>query len=414
MNNLNINIIGGAYIEECSFPRRQIFRGSGGRAAAFLSSVDIKTVFHTTLGRGSRQNFEKLAEIFGYTINCLGERDEIVFRYNYPLASPVIFHNSADHFQYDKQITCDNTLVFGMLENRPAVNSKKVVYDAQDGCRAVPFESNGSSAEEIALVLSLSEGKALSGKTDPNDIVKKLMVQKNLSTVVLKCGPQGAMVSDSKGNTEWVSPFKSKRVYKIGSGDIFSAAFAYAWMLHDIDPIVSTWFASKCCSLYVETGIDKFSLTSIADALETANSRKMSHASSLPCGIPKGYIYLAGPFFNTAQQWLINDVRRALLDMGFYVFSPIHDVGIGSAEMVATKDLQAIEKADVVLAILDGLDAGTLFEIGFAKAKGIKIVAIAESTQGEALTMITGSGCEIIDDLTTGIYAACWELMSHV
>jgi nucleoside 2-deoxyribosyltransferase len=100
--------------------------------------------------------------------------------------------------------------------------------------------------------------------------------------------------------------------------------------------------------------------------------------------------------------------------MGFKVFSPIHDVGVGCAELVAGKDIEALEKAQVILAILDGLDPGTIFEIGFAKAKGIKVIVVAESVPEESLTMVSGTECSVFDDLTSAIYAACWETMKNV
>ncbi len=36
--------------------------------------------------------------------------------------------------------------------------------------------------------------------------------------------------------------------------------------------------------------------------------------------MPDGQIYLAGPFFNVGQQWVIDEARGALQDMGFNVF----------------------------------------------------------------------------------------------
>ena len=67
-----------------------------------------------------------------------------------------------------------------------------------------------------------------------------------------------------------------------------------------------------------------------------------------------------------------------------------------------------------MLAILDGLDSGTLFEVGYARAKGIPVVAVAEDVPPRMLTMIEGSGCDVVQDLTTAIYRTCWSLMGDV
>jgi nucleoside 2-deoxyribosyltransferase len=81
---------------------------------------------------------------------------------------------------------------------------------------------------------------------------------------------------------------------------------------------------------------------------------------------------------------------------------------------VAPADLAAVDASGAVLALLDGLDPGTLFEVGYARARGIPIIAVAESVGAEALTMLIGSDCYMTNDLTTGIYAACWQVMGDV
>ncbi|ALN83697.1 nucleoside 2-deoxyribosyltransferase family protein [Lysobacter capsici] len=123
-------------------------------------------------------------------------------------------------------------------------------------------------------------------------------------------------------------------------------------------------------------------------------------------------VYLAGPFFNTAQTWLIDEIRSLMIDAGVQVFSPIHDIGEGPAHEVAPADLHAIDQSGLVLALLDGLDAGTLFEVGYARARGIPVVGIAECVDEPQLTMLVGSRCIIRDDLCSGIYEACWQLIS--
>ncbi|MFV9485188.1 nucleoside 2-deoxyribosyltransferase [Pseudomonas aeruginosa] len=110
----------------------------------------------------------------------------------------------------------------------------------------------------------------------------------------------------------------------------------------------------------------------------------------------------------------MDEARSALQDMGFNVFSPIHDVGVGPAKDVAQADLKALDACSVVLAVLDGLDPGTLFEVGYARAKGIPVIAVAESVDPSALTMFIGSDCYITNDFTTAIYVTCWTLMGDV
>ena len=81
---------------------------------------------------------------------------------------------------------------------------------------------------------------------------------------------------------------------------------------------------------------------------------------------------------------------------------------------VAPQDLFGLEQSGLLLALLDGLDAGTLYEVGYARSREIPVVAVAESVDANDLTMLLGSGCIVTNDLTTGIYRACWALMGDV
>ena len=93
----------------------------------------------------------------------------------------------------------------------------------------------------------------------------------------------------------------------------------------------------------------------------------------------------------------------------------LHELSKASdGDLEPPADLFGLEQSGVVIALLDGLDPGTVFEVGYARAKGIPVVVVAESVNPELLTMIIGSGCEVTTDLSTGIYAVCWHLMGDV
>lgn len=78
--------------------------------------------------------------------------------------------------------------------------------------------------------------------------------------------------------------------------------------------------------------------------------------------------------------------------------------------MVAEADLAGLEECDRVFAILDGLDAGTLFEVGYARKMGIPVYGYGETIEPENSKMITGSGCHLIPDFATAIYFAGWKV----
>lgn len=407
-----LKVVGGSYGEECAFPRRRILRGSGSRAATLLSSMGVKTTLHTTVYPDQLQQARSLALHLGYEIQSVDSGQLIWFRYRFPLGRPDIYPSQIARID-QPEVNAECALVYGMVEGRPRVTAKKAVYDPQDGSNSRCFSDNGSVADVLAQVVSLSEGRALTGFAEPTEIAEALLGQSGTTVAIVKCGPQGSLVATGDERA-WVCSFPTRNVYKIGSGDVFSAAFAYSWICMNQDPVLAAWFASRCVAHYVEHGVDRLNVELLQSFADEAKTAYMRHGSGMCRVIPQGHIYLAGPFFSVSQQWVIDETRGALLDMGFNVFSPIHDIGEGLANDITSADLKALDRSQIVLAILDGLDSGTLFEVGYARAKGIPVVAVAEDVPPRMLTMIEGSGCDVVQDLTTAIYRTCWSLMGDV
>ncbi len=95
-------------------------------------------------------------------------------------------------------------------------------------------------------------------------------------------------------------------------------------------------------------------------------------------------MYFAGPLFTAAERawnaWLAGALRK----QGFDVILPqdeaskhISPAGMDFAAIFSTC-LEGIRSADIVVAILDGVDvdSGTAFECGYAYSKGIPIVGV--------------------------------------
>jgi nucleoside 2-deoxyribosyltransferase len=174
--------------------------------------------------------------------------------------------------------------------------------------------------------------------------------------------------------------------------------FAARWCVHGDDPREAARVASMAVAAYADTMA--LPAPAIAD-LRAAGRPEIAQAP--------GRIYLASPFFTIGQRWLVDEARRALREMGLEVFSPLHDVGPGPAEIVAPADLAALDACDRMFAILDGLDSGTIFEVGYARAKNVPVYALAQAVSSEDLKMVTGSGCQVFDDFVTAIYHTSWK-----
>lgn len=95
-------------------------------------------------------------------------------------------------------------------------------------------------------------------------------------------------------------------------------------------------------------------------------------------------IYLASPFFNSEETNKLEMVKTILRDKGLDVFVPNEhqnpQLEFGSLEWRAAtfkSDVDAIDNCDVMVAVnCQGNydDAGTMWEIGYAFAKGIPVV----------------------------------------
>jgi hypothetical protein len=92
------------------------------------------------------------------------------------------------------------------------------------------------------------------------------------------------------------------------------------------------------------------------------------------CSVGALRIYFAGPLFTPYERAFIDECAVALRADGFEVFVPHeHELAIGvdvTAACIFGKDRPGIERADAMLAILDGpaVDDGTACEIGMFHA----------------------------------------------
>lgn len=82
-------------------------------------------------------------------------------------------------------------------------------------------------------------------------------------------------------------------------------------------------------------------------------------------------VYLASGFFNDSQKATVKRMESFLEDRGYRVFSPFRD-GITlkpnasqeERDMVFKENVENSTKLDLVIANVDGLDSGTMVEIG--------------------------------------------------
>lgn len=396
-----LHIVGGVYREYCMHPLwREIF-GSGGRAASAIVRIGGQATLHSYLELSDLDVLRSRAAFEGFCLNITNVEKGVSFGYQHGLSAPTI---QAPSKKYDPLRVCEDKVIrFGMIEGSGIIDADYAVYDPQNVCAPEFFDSNGSKANHLALVLNRYELSTLTGLTtaSPEEMIFKIANCSDAEVIVIKMGTHGALVYDA-GVVSYVPAFKTNRVWKLGSGDCFTAFFGYFWMSLRLSATEAAGLASKATAYYCTTkGFPTSKRLTEFLPPEVQPSDKFR----------SGYqpmVYLAGPFFTLAELWLIEQARDNLREVGLKVFSPYHDVGHGSAEDVVELDLKAIKECDVVFAVGDGLDAGTIYEVGYARSIEKPVIFYSENEADEDKKMMLGSGCILCTDYVTAIYKTLW------
>jgi hypothetical protein len=296
----------------------------------------------------------------GYTVDLHPIEEKVRFEYLHPLARPVLFPPHINQYT-PLNVEGETVLRFHYLEGDAIVQAKRAIYDPQTGNAEEGFHANGSKCDELAVVLNDQEAfqatKCLVDEAGP-----ALLQMWGANVVIIKMATQGALVFENGKEPVAVPSFPATKIFKIGSGDVFSAMFAHLWGEKSLSAVEAATYASKAVADYVETRA--LPVQSVPGPVNRAPYQRRSMA-------PR--VYLAGPFFDIAQRWLIEECRASLENLGAEVFSPIHDVGPAeTVANVAAADLAGLHNCDIVLALPDSKDPGTIFEIGYARATSPK------------------------------------------
>lgn len=389
-----MNIVGGTYSERCAFPRHDEMAGSGMRAAATLAGSGTDVILTSARHASEAVAAAVTAGTYQVTANWVDRSRPVSFSYFTPLNAPTIDGFGAELAE-PLNVSGEVVLTFGLIERGSVkVSGKRVVVDPQRPRNLTEDDLPEVLADETIWTLNERETRQLGFTTDLEKAAHRLIAEKHLAAVVTKRGPRGVLVTTAGGDQVPVNACVTEKVFPIGSGDVFAAALAWAWGFARADPIEAARVASNAAAHWCET-------QNYPTPLDVLNGiAKRSVVPTVNCGP----VYLAGPFFNLQQRWLIDVVKDALWPG---VWSPSHEVGPGGLE-VAQQDLDGLELCDSVLALLDDNDPGTLFEAGYATKMGIPVVVFADTLNEEGGKMLLGSGSDHAADLSTAVYKAQW------
>lgn len=323
----------------------------------------------------------------GVIATTVARSSSIVFAYFHPLSSPHIEPPRDALARLPAlEVTGEAVLRFGFLEGDAIVTAGRAVYDPQTWRNPEPFSANGSTAGELALVLNELEIREVAGMDNPDKAALHLIKEAGAQVIVIKKGACGASVYDAAGNIFHVPAYYSRKVFKIGTGDIFSAVFAAYWAERKLPAAKAADLASRSVSLYCETRTFAFDPLSL--------SQRKPVAAKLGARIS-----IEGSTESIGQRYALEEARFALRELGMEVMYPEMEQTAGSLS------------ADATLVIDDGLSPQALIRIQNDQALGRPIVLLHErsSTTSSLATVF-----EATDDFTSAIYLAAWAAGENI
>lgn len=368
-------IAGGCYIETCEAPAWRAVYGSGGRAAHALIGQTPVTL-HTYFPQGREAELYPLAAA-GVEVRAVDCPTPLAFAYFHPLSDPVLAPERASIARQPAlRAEGEAVLRFGFVEGDAIVVGRRVVYDPQSVGDFAPFSHNGSSATALALVLNTDELRAATGRDDLTEAAKALL-QTGAEVVIAKGGVHGAMVHTRDAHPAAVPAYWSQAVFKIGTGDVFSASFAHAWAQLGQTPVEAARIASRSVAGYAASRT-----LPLPPLSKSAGGRPVQARQS-------GVVHLVGSTARLADRWLFEEAVWRLGQLG--------------AQVRRWDGTEAAIPADgACLMLADQLAPAEV--AAFAAAIDPTRLVVLSETGVEPPT-----GASETPDFTTALYWACWS-----
>ena len=203
------------------------------------------------------------------------------------------------------------------------------------------------------------------------------MLQTGAEVVIAKGGVHGATVHTRDAPPVKVPAYWSPFVFKIGTGDVFSAAFAHAWAQLGQAPVEAARAASRSVAGYA-----------------ASRTLPLPPLSASPGGRPvqarrDGVVHLVGSTARLADRWLFEEAAWRLGQLGTQVRR------WDGAEVTLPTD-------DACLMLTDQLTPAEVAALA-ATVDPIRLVMLSETG------VKSPPGASVTPDFTTALYWACWS-----
>jgi|TARA_R110002110_G_scaffold358074_4_gene567400 hypothetical protein len=373
-----MHVVGGVYQEVCLRPAWNALFGSGGRAAISLAALSDKVVLHCYFEDASSLPLDSYRD-HGIQLSLTRRDYGVAFAYFHPLSAPHL-HPPAPIQHEPIQVRGEAVLRFGFIEGDAIVSAKRAVFDPQGTKKTQDFFSNGSNAEQMALVLNEAELNLRASGATLIEAAREIIRRKQANVVVIKRGIRGATVVDEFERSFDVPSFRSPTVFKIGTGDVFSALFAFYWAEQGHEPQAAACRASAGVAIYAST--------------KRLPLRSTAHDYNPVTGWPQGPVQVVGARDTLGRHYVFEEAKHRLRELGVEI----------QGDLATARS----ERPSAILIIADGLSPEAVQTI-VASNKDIPVVLLDEVQAAEGLENLhiecTAS------DFTTALYHAAWATM---
>ena len=120
-------------------------------------------------------------------------------------------------------------------------------------------------------------------------------------------------------------------------------------------------------------------------------------------------VYIAGPLFKEDSRKVLEKMAKLCKELKIETYLPHRDMGVyekGDTILFFKKDRDMIDWCDFMIAYLDwkGISSGTAWEIGYAHAKKVPVIALVEDikTAGkwDRLCIMTFNSVDMIESFS--------------
>ena len=255
------------------------------------------------------------------------------------------------------------------------------------------------------LLVNEEEAQAITEKIDLNEVIESIL-EHGSQYVIIKRGHLGCILASRNEITNFPA-YKSDVKCSLGSGDVFGGALAATFLLtNDISKSIKV--ANCVAANFIEDLQTELILN------RSGVEQELLTREHLIVDDKHRKIYLAGPFFSEQELYWVNYVCNHLEKVQFTVLSPSRENGILSKDSTDEErkniyqlDINMIDNANLLVALLDHDDPGTYFEMGYAYNRGIPIFGL-KTTNKDLNNMILCGSVSIsssIEELIDTIYA---------